>query len=253
MAPVLRVLGIAIQTYPLAILLAAAAGLWMANRAARAVGVDENRVYDLGFYALLGTVLGARLVYAALNWRAYLAAPLSLFSLTPTALSWPGGAALGVLVGALYWRRHRLPLGPGLDALAPGFALALAIERLGAFLGGRDLGMPTTLPWGVRLVDQVRHPVQLYEAAALLAILGLLWRRRTRRPFGGYLSALFVVLYATLRLVVEPFRAQAPLLPGGLFVVQPIALAVALVTLWGMVHLRFRGREGPVSSEETGP
>jgi phosphatidylglycerol:prolipoprotein diacylglycerol transferase len=160
---------------------------------------------------------------------------------------------VGLLVGALYWWRHRLPLGNVLDALAPGVALALAIERLGAFLGGRDLGMPTTMPWGVRLFDQVRHPVQLYQAAALLAILAVLWLWRNRRAFDGHLFALSVVLIAIVRLIVEPFRAQAPLTEGGLFLLQPIALAVALGALWAMYRLRFRAPAPEASAPaETG-
>jgi len=59
-APVIQVLGVSLQTYPLAILGAVAAGLWLASRGAGKAGLDQNRLYDLGFYALLAALLGAR-------------------------------------------------------------------------------------------------------------------------------------------------------------------------------------------------
>ncbi|NIV31674.1 MAG: prolipoprotein diacylglyceryl transferase, partial [Anaerolineae bacterium] len=84
-------------------------------------------------------------------------------------------------VAVVYWSRRRLPVGTTLDAIAPGVTLALALERLGAFLDGSSFGGPTTLPWGVYLWDDIRHPVQLYEALALFVILAVLWQRRERR------------------------------------------------------------------------
>ncbi len=239
MAPVIHVLGVALQTYPLAILAAAALAVWLAARAAQRTGADEGRIDDLGTYALLATALGARLVYAALHWSAYRATPLAVFSLSLTALSWPGGAVVGILVGGLYWWRRRLPVGPTLDALAPGIALGLAIERTGAFLGGVGLGAPTTLPWGVPILGASRHPVQLVEAAFLLGTTVLLWLRLERHSFPGQGFVQFVALYAGQRLFLEAFRAQTPLLPGGVRLVQVVALAALLGAVAYLYHQRF--------------
>ncbi len=245
MAPVLQVFGIAIQTYPLAILIAAAGGLWLAARTAQDLATDGSRVYDLGFYALLATALGARLTYVVIHLSAYAEAPLSALSLTPTALSWPGGAAIGLLVALMYGRRHRMLPEVTLDALAPGAALALAIERVGAFLGGIGLGAPTTSPWGIDLWGQVRHPLQVYEALTLLVILAALWRRRTDRPLDGHLFALFVFLYAASRLFLEAYREQTPLILGGVRAVQVAALAIMLGCLGYLYYRQFHGQEPP--------
>jgi phosphatidylglycerol:prolipoprotein diacylglycerol transferase len=236
-APAIHLFGISLQTYPLAILAAVALAVWLAARAALRTGVDEGRIDDLGTYALLATALGARLVYAATHWGAYRATPLAVFSLSLTALSWPGGAVFGLLVGALYGWRRKLPLGPTLDALAPGIALGLAVERLGAFLGGVGLGAPTTLPWGVPVLGVPRHPVQLVEAAFLLGITVLLWVRLERRRFAGQGFLHFIALYAGQRLFLEAFRAQTPLLPDGVRLVQVIALA-ALLGATGYLYYR---------------
>jgi phosphatidylglycerol:prolipoprotein diacylglycerol transferase len=149
--------------------------------------------------------------------------------------------AIGCLVALIYGRHHRLPVGATLDALAPAVALALGVERLGAFLSGRGLGAPTTLPWGVYLWDEVRHPVQLYEMFALLLILGILLWRKERRSFDGHTFVLFVALYGGERLLLEAFRAKTPLFAGGVRAIQVAALAAMTGAVWYLYLCRFAG------------
>ena len=245
MAPYLSIFGFSVQSYGLLVLLGVWAGLWLAARRANRLGLDGDHVYNLGFYTLLATLLGARLAYALSHWSAYREAPLSILSPTPSALAWPEGVAIGGLVALIYWLRHRLPIGITLDALAPGLALGLSLERLGAFLDGRNWGEPTTLPWGVWLGGEVRHPVQVYEMLALLVALGILWWQRTRRAFDGQAFILLVALYAGTRLFLEAFRADAPLLTGGLRAVQVLALGILLGSLWYMYRRHMRRAPDP--------
>jgi phosphatidylglycerol:prolipoprotein diacylglycerol transferase len=239
-APVIRLFGFSLQTYPLAILGAVAAGLWLSARSAKSAKADQNQIYDLGFYALLAAAVGARLTYAILHWSAYRESPLAVLSLTPTALYWPGGALVGLAAAVFYGWRNHLPVGPTLDALAPGIALALAIERLGAFLGGVALGAPTELPWGIRMLDANRHPVQLLEMAILLAGTALTRYNLEQHTEPGNTFLQLVALYAGQRLFVEAFRAQTLLLPNGVRVVQLIALAMLLGVVSLLYYRRFR-------------
>lgn len=243
MAPTLQILGVAVQSYPLAVLLAAGGGLWLAVRAARILGIDGDSLYDLGFYALLGTALGARLAYVLTHLGAYVDAPLSALSLTPTALWWPGGLLIGLLVAVVYWRKHPLPLAMTLDAAAVGLSLSLALERVGAFLGGQGLGQATTAPWGVILWEQVRHPVQVYEALALLVVLVVLWRLLRRQRYDGQTALVFVLLYGGSRLFLEAYRAQPLLILGGVRAVQVLALLATLVGLGVLYARQFSGQE----------
>jgi phosphatidylglycerol:prolipoprotein diacylglycerol transferase len=184
------------------------------------------------------------------HWQAYKGALLSILSLTPTALSWPEGALVGGVVAVLYVRRHQLPAGLVLDAVAPGLALAMAFERLGAFLSGKGLGEPTTMPWGIFSGDRVRHPVQLYETLALLVVLAILLGQRERRAAGGSLFALFAALYSGSRLFVEAFRAPASLLLGGVRAAQVVALGTVLGAVWYLYWRRFSGLDDAAVEEE---
>jgi prolipoprotein diacylglyceryl transferase len=248
MAPYLGIFGLTVQAYALLLLLAVWTGLWLSAREARRLGLDGDHVYNMGFYALLATLIGARLVYVLSHWSAYRGALLSALSPTPTALAWPEGALVGGVVVLIYWTRYRLPAGATLDAIALGLVLARALERLGAFLGGRSYGEPTSVPWAVSMWGEMRHPVQLYEMAALLVILGVLWWRPfdklNAKPFDGYSFTLLVVMYGGVRLFLEAFRADAPLMDGGVRAIQVVALAAMLGAVWYLARRRFSPAEG---------
>ena len=245
MAPIVRLFGFTIQVYPVSLLLAVWLGLWLAAREAQQLGADGEKINNLGFYALVATVLGARLIYVLSHWFAYRDGLLSALAPTPTALAWPQGALIGGIVAIVYWNRNRLPVGTTLDALALGLTAALALERVGAFFDGRGFGEPTTLPWGVLLWNETRHPVQIYEAIGLLGILAILWWRRERRPFDGHSFLLFVALAAGSRTFLEGFRAETATMANGVRTVQVVALLILLGAVGTLYRRRFAVSETP--------
>ena len=67
---------------------------------------------------------------------------------------------------------------------------------------------------------------------------GASWLRE-RRSFDGHSFALFVALYAGSRLFLEAFRAETPLMAGGVRTVQVVALGVMLGAAGYLYHRRF--------------
>ena len=118
-----------------------------------------------------------------------------------------------------------------LDAIAPGVLVGIAIVDVAALLTGRNVGLPAPqgVPWAVSLWGVPRHPVQLYEALAALAVAGLvLWMiARGSRPGAAALVALCG--YGLSRWLLEPFRAPEASVTvlGGLRLAQVVGLAVA--------------------------
>ncbi len=85
------------------------------------------------------------------------------------------GAVAGGIVGVEMFKFARGIRGStGAQFVAP-LAAGIAVGRLGCFFAGLPdytYGTPTSLPWGVDFGDGVpRHPVQLYESAAMLLFL----------------------------------------------------------------------------------
>jgi phosphatidylglycerol:prolipoprotein diacylglycerol transferase len=145
------------------------------------------------------------------------------------------GLLIAGLVVFIYLQRHNVPLGVFLDAAAPGVALALAIISVGAFLGGVNLGAPTTVPWAVEIAGTARHPAQLYQAVANLAIFALLSTFKYR-PWPGFKFWLFVALYGASRLLLELFQAQPETIGQGVLAIQVLSLVVILIALAVMAY-----------------
>jgi len=206
---------------------AAAAAMWVTRRVAFPVPEPLRLTY-----------LGVLLAGAALGAYAFGSANLWLSGQPGVARSIEGAVAGAIVAIELYKRAAGIGSRTGARFALP-FAVGVAVGRIGCFFSGLDdftHGTPTTLPWGHDFGDGVlRHPVQLYESAAM-ALFAIVYVARVRRgdPFwlanGFYLAAGF---YGAQRFVWEFFKPYGPLVgPLTLFhVLSAAILAYAVVMI----------------------
>ena len=141
-------------------LAAGIAGLWL-SRIRRLSFPSQS--FELPYLAVLvfGAGLGAYL-FGTLN--------LWLSGVPGIARSVEGALAGGIVAIELYKWRNGISLRTGARFALP-LAIGLAVGRIGCFLAGLDdftYGTPTALPWAHDFGDGImRHPVQLYESAAM--------------------------------------------------------------------------------------
>lgn len=250
MHPLLFHLGnLAIPTYGVFTAVALLAALAVLVLQARRLRLRADKVWNLGLTAVLAALFGARLLLVATHFTLFRAHPFWLLGLATVPGAWIalGGAAIGVAAAALYALAEGLPLLRTADAAAPAVALGFAINRIGAFLGGLDWGTPTHLPWGVTYGNVVAqlwygtpggvslHPVQLYDAAASLAIFALLMFMPHRRD--GETAGAWLFLYGVCRFFLEFCRGNAEHVLGGALTVAQV-LAVVAVLAGGALWLR---------------
>ena len=234
MMPFLRLGPFLLQLPGLALL----TGLWLGSslteKQATRLRLNGNDVYNLVFYGLLAGLAGARLAYAARYFGAYQANPLGLLSLTPATLSPLEGAVAGLAVALFFGWRRRLPLRPTLDALAPGVAAFLVGLAVAHLLSGNAFGAPARLPWSIYLWSEYRHPTQVYEIMAAVAIFFVAWRQPLRAPGQGLNFVLVIALTATARVFLEGLRGDSVLIAGGFRAAQVGGLFVLGFCLWVM-------------------
>lgn len=183
--------------------------------------------------ALIGAALGARLWYGVFAWSTYGRDLWMFLALRIAELAWPGALLGGMLAGWLWFRWRGGDAADLADAAALALPPAQALASLGMLLSGEAFGVPAGLPWAVELFGATRHPTQLYYAiAALLSWAALRWLAgRERRP--GLLAAGALGLGGVAMLLIEPLRADAALLPGGVRATQLFGLALLLgAMLW---------------------
>ncbi len=244
-----------------------AAGIWIGWLLARAEAerkrLDRPFLDNLAFVVVLGGLAGARLSFLLFEGLdEVLRDPWSAFRIWKGGAGLQGGVLGGLALGLWYCRRHRVAAGPYADAVAPGLLLGQALGRFGDFLVGGEHGTPTTVPWAVTFTDpraqaplgMPLHPTQLYEMGWDMAVLGLLWRRRTDALYPGALFVRYAFLYSLGRFVIEYFRADALgyTVLGRPF---PVARTISLLAMFAclIVHVRLRKQPGTPSSGRDEP
>ncbi len=218
--------------YPLIILLGLATGYWaLRSRYARSTLTGQQKT-AVGLAAFIGGMLGAK-------------APF-LLSAEGTTNSWfwladgktiLGGIFGGYLAVEITKRFLSIRSRTG-DNFAVPVAMAVAISRLGCFVGGCCYGQVTELPWGVHFplagdasADVLRHPTQLYESLFHFLALGGLLLLESRSLLPGRRLTVYLLGYLAYRFVTEWIR------PEPIWLMGLTAYQVACVTLAGLLVL----------------
>lgn len=228
MYPIICHLG-PLTVYSYGVMLAVAAvvcSVWM-SRDARRLNIPAEMVFDFYFWVVLAGILGARIFYVLLNWTDYFQYnPVEVVMIQSGGLAWQGGLFLATLVGIFFVRLKGQSLLTWMDLAAPYVALGEAIGRIGCFLNGCCYGLPVS--WGIYFPvhgDHL-HPTQLYSTALLLLIFISLKIVRKHSQTPGLVFALYLMLAAVERFVVEFFRADHAVLYGGLSIFQLVTLVI---------------------------
>jgi phosphatidylglycerol:prolipoprotein diacylglycerol transferase len=232
--------------------------LFLAQRTARAAGVNPAHVWNLCVLSLFAALAAGRLVLVIANFGALRRHPSWMLGLAMVhhPLLAAAGALAGVGCAAWYARRQHMPLAATADALAAPLALGLAFEQLGALLAGSGYGIEAgpSVRWAVAYTNPLAerwsgtpmgyplHPVQAYAALAFfaLSILLLVWmpmRRRQGDVAGLFLLGTGVAVYMT-ELWRDP-EGRWVLLDGALD--GPQIAAVLLVLAGAAILLERKG------------
>lgn len=212
---------------------------------------------DLALYCLIGAIIGARVIFVALDWGHYASHAERLLNVWEGGLSFHGGL-FGALLAALIFAklRHKVFFAV-IDVTAPGLALGYAITRLGCFLNGCCHGHECHLPWAMRfpygeLPNVPVHPTQLYACASSLVIAIILHKLRGRFPRPGHLFLFYLCIYSVYRFLVEYTRAGATGKPTpGLPAMTEGQTASIIIFVVAAVTMALSWRKSPTVAPET--
>lgn len=244
MLPFVQVGPLTLRTPGLALLAGFWIGLEISSRFGRRRGICDDVVYNVGFWVVLGAVLAARFVYVLLNLGVYTGIEplgrglLAVIAPVPGNENPIAGVLVGIGIFIYLARRNGVDLLTLLDAFVPTIALMAAAIGLSNLFGGDLYGIEANIPWSIELWGAERHPTQLYLfGAGLLILASQMWleyRSDSDLEPGAVFQIGMLALGAAL-LLIEPFRADSPVILDGIRLWQVIALGVMLLSLSGFV------------------
>ena len=250
----ISVFGFEIAYYGIIIGLGVAAGILMASCIAKKTNQDPDIYYDLAIYAVICSVIGARLYYVIFSWEYYKDDLLSILNLREGGLAIYGGVIGAVITVAVYCKIKKISFGLIADTACPGLVIGQVIGRWGNFFNREAFGEYTNNLFAMRLpLDAVRssdvtetmlkhlkvidgiqyiqvHPTFLYESLWNVGVcILLLWRTKYKK-FDGEILLLYLFGYGIGRFWIEGLRTDQLLIPNTEIAVSQV-LAMVLIVL----------------------
>jgi phosphatidylglycerol:prolipoprotein diacylglycerol transferase len=258
--------------YGLLIMGGVVAAAFLAQRRAKQLGQDPERIWDMLTWLLIAGVVGARLwhiltpppsmVEQGITAYYYLTHPLDALAIWRGGLGIPGAVIGGALALFIYVRRNKLSFSIWLDIIAPGLVLAQAIGRWGNFVNQELYGAPSNLPWAIfidpahRLPELAEigtyHPLFLYESiwnVATMVFLVWLGKRFRAGLKPGDIFLAYLICYPVGRFTLEFLRLDSSRV-GGININQ-MFMAVLVVFSAGFLLWRHKiAKEGAQENRE---
>ncbi len=190
--------------------------IWLLLRAEK---LKQNRIIaiDLGLVIMICGFLGARLFHVIYEEpKYYWEHPADILKIWQGGFVFYGGFLASWLGGVCFLRRVQQPLLPWYDLFAPIISFGYCLGRLACLAAGCCYGRATSLPWGIRFPPGVEaptgislHPTQIYASLWEFCVFLILLRlEKSKRP-GGVLFAIWLILHALGRIMMEYFRMDA--------------------------------------------
>lgn len=246
--------GFTIAFYGMIIAAGMLSGLWLACHQAQRTGQKKEVYTDFAIYAIIFSLIGARLYYVAFSWENYKDDLLQIFNTRGGGMAIYGAVIAAILTAIIYCKVRKYNFFLLADTAVGGLVLGQIIGRYGNFFNREAFGEYTNSLFAMRLrVDQVNpanitelmkshmttidsvqyiqvHPTFLYESLWNILVLVLILVFTTKKKFNGEIFLLYLVGYALGRVWIEGLRTdQLQIGSTGIAVSQVLSGAIVIV------------------------
>lgn len=228
-------------------------GIFLAAAEAKRTRQNPEDYLDLAIFAVIFSIIGARLYYVIFAWDMYKDDLLSIFNIRQGGLAIYGGIIAGAITLVIFAKVKNLSWPLLLDTACIGLIAGQMIGRWGNFFNREAFGEYTDSLFAMRLpidavrisditdrmrnhietVDGVRyiqvHPTFLYESIWCLLVLVVLFLYRSHKKFDGELFLIYLCGYGAGRLWIEGLRTDQLLIPGLKWPVSQVLSGIVVV------------------------
>ena len=236
--PILFSLGsFEVRWYGVMIVVAVIAAIGISLLEAKRRNFSQDVIWDIGLWAVIGGIIGARLLHIIDKWDYYFNHPEQLLNFAGLAV-WGAvlGAGLALLIYCLVKRISFWKLG---DIVAPGAIMAQAIGRIGCLINGCCYGGTCDLPIAVIYLNPNSYapqgvpiyPTQEFHIIWNLIGFGMLWLLRKKLKPEGALFLIYLIFFGVGDYAVRFFRGDTTPFMFGLPEAQVVDIAVVAVAV----------------------
>ncbi len=233
-----NIFGFSIALYGVIIAIGMIAGYSVAQWQAKRTGQDPELYLDFAMYAIILSVIGARIYYVIFSWDGYKDDLVQILNIRGGGLAIYGGIITAVLTAYVYSKKKKISFALLADTGCAGLVTGQIIGRWGNFFNREAFGSYTNNLLAMQLrLDEVSqsavandpaylknlkvingveyiqvHPTFLYESLWNIGVLVILILMTKRKKFDGELILLYLALYGLGRSLIEGLRTDQLLL-----------------------------------------
>ncbi len=224
---ILRIGNFQLYTWGVMVAIGFAAGLFVASRRAKKIGVKPDTIVDLGVFLILASLIGSRFWYVITHISEFsnnywnIINPFQNGKIGISGMAMVGGVIFGIATVLIFCAIKKINFLKLIDIIAPSFLLGMFLGRIGCFLNGCCFGRECNCFWGISYPPNSPagyvfsgipiHPTQLYELLLNLIffIFVIRWEPKGRKFYGNTFWMTFF-LYGLGRAFVDYFRYYEP-------------------------------------------
>lgn len=256
------IFGFKIAYYGMIIALAISVGIILTMIEAKRTGQDQNIYIDFAIYAIIFSIIGARLYYVVFEWGYYKDNLIEIINLRKGGLAIYGGIIFAVVTCIVYSKSKKLSFWKIVDTASIGLLAGQIIGRWGNFFNREAFGGYTDNIFAMQLkLDEVGgvitqslkenivinggieyiqvHPTFLYESMWNLLILILILILKRYKKFDGEVFLWYIGGYALGRSWIEGLRTDQLLIP---LIELPVSQVLSILIVIVVVIVLFYKR-----------
>lgn len=240
-----QVFGVDVAFYGCIIAFGMLLGIAIACAEAKRTGQDYNQYIDFAIYAIIFSVIGARLYYVAFSWDYYSRHVKEIINIREGGLAIYGGVIAAVLTCFVYTKIKKLSFCKVADTAVLGLVVGQIIGRWGNFFNREAFGgvANDSNPLAMRIFfgenyhmnqvpDVVRQgmeqmtgkslmdigyiqvqPTFLYESLWNLLVLAVILIFRKKKQYDGEVTLWYLIGYGLGRAIIEGMRTDQLIMP----------------------------------------
>lgn len=260
-----------IAYYGCFIALGVMAGIITAAKVAKKYGMNPDVIWDFAIYAVICSVIGARLYYVIFSFDEYKDDLMEIFRIRNGGLAIYGGVIVAFITLFVYSKIKKMKALQLGDVCMPGLLIGQVIGRWGNFMNREVFGDYTDSLLAMRIpISAVRdssditqniwdhvaesdnfiqvHPTFLYESVCNLLLMIAILLYFKYRKFDGEICLCYLGGYGIIRFFMERIRTDRLML-GHTNIAVSEALGISLFVLAVLVDVivRIRLKKQPES------